>query len=86
MQSDVETRSLRLSQLFDPKTKKTNAPQYTGLKTEDETTFSAAAKFEFIDVNPVGGGSAGERWGFDQGTKILVHFLKGRAAYVHQSS
>lgn len=37
MQSDVETRSLRLSQRFDPKTKKTNAPQYSGLKTEDET-------------------------------------------------
>ena len=35
MQSDVETKWLGLSQRLDPKTK-TNAPRYTGLKTEDE--------------------------------------------------
>ena len=35
MQSDVETKWLRLSQRLDPKTK-TNAPWYTGWKTEDE--------------------------------------------------
>ena len=45
--------------------------------------FSAASKLELININRVRGGSAGEGWGFDQGTKILVNFPRvGRHTFI----
>ena len=51
--------------------------------TTTTTFFSAASKLELFNINRVGGGSAGEGWGFDQGTKILVNFPRvGRHTFI----